>query len=310
MRFATEGVKFSFDGIMYVQTDGGRYGQSFGSGACQHFIGHYKQVLFEKINMPLVYKRYVDDTFSVFECSGDADNFLAGLNSLHPSLRFTMEMEKEESLPFLDVLVQRRDGVFDTSIFRKPTGLYTSWNSFVPKSRKTGLIETLVHHTLMICSPNLLDCELEKLHSIFVNNGYPSNIIKRVIARKVRRFKEPAVLGPSRCPIYLKLPWLGRNGKLIADKVSSCISSCYFAVKLRTIFKTRNVCPSFMKDRLFYLSKNSVIYQFKCRCDLVYIGRTGLRLETRISQHVPSHIRNPEHRNRVSQSRSRLLANV
>lgn len=75
-----------------------------------------------------------------------------------------------------------------------------------------------------------------------------------------------------------------------------------FAVKLRTIFKTRNVFPSFIKDRLSYQSKNSVIYQFKCRCDSVYIGRTGLRLETRVSQHVPSHQRNPEHRNRVSQS--------
>lgn len=33
------------------------------------------------------------------------------------------------------------------------------------------------------------------------------------------------------------------------------------------------------------------MYKFKCRCDAVYIGRTNLRLETRVAQHVPAFVR-------------------
>ena len=40
-----------------------------------------------------MYYRYVDDIFCLFKCVKDADLFLAQLNSMHPSLKFTVERE-------------------------------------------------------------------------------------------------------------------------------------------------------------------------------------------------------------------------
>lgn len=79
----------------------------------------------------------------------------------------------------------------------------------------------------------------------------------------------------------------------------------FFSAKLRVIFGTRSILPSFSKDRLPYHNKSLPIYKFKfkCQCEAEYIGQTSLRLESRISQHVPKYIRlNSCDHSRVSQS--------
>lgn len=59
----------------------------------------------------------------------------------------------------------------------------------------------------MMCSASLLNEELARTKKkMFESNVYLADIIKRVIGGKIRRFKEPSVLGSSLCPIYLKLP--------------------------------------------------------------------------------------------------------
>ena len=80
--------------------------------------------------------------------------FFHKLNDLHPSLSFTMEEENSNKLPFLDVLVERGESSFLTSVYRKPTftGLYLSWDAFAPMSRKLNFIKCLSFRALNICS--------------------------------------------------------------------------------------------------------------------------------------------------------------
>ena len=56
-------------------------------------------------NKVLLYKRYVDDIFCLFENISNAESFLNFLNSRHPSIKLTMETEVNKKLPFLDVLI-------------------------------------------------------------------------------------------------------------------------------------------------------------------------------------------------------------
>ena len=102
-------------------------------------------------------------------------DFLDALNSMHSALKFTFEKEEIDQLPFLDVLVEKSNEGFLTSVFRKPTftGQYFRWDSFGPTKRKTNLIETLVHRALMIGSKSKLQHELKNINSILQNNGYP-----------------------------------------------------------------------------------------------------------------------------------------
>lgn len=49
----------------------------------------------------------------------NVDGFLDHINSSRPSIKYSLKLEKEECLHFLDVLVQKSDIGFLTSVYRK-----------------------------------------------------------------------------------------------------------------------------------------------------------------------------------------------
>ena len=63
-----------------------------------------------------MYYRYVDDTFCLFRYEKDADLFLVQLNSMHPSLKFTVKRESNHRLPFLDVFLHKIPTAFLTPV--------------------------------------------------------------------------------------------------------------------------------------------------------------------------------------------------
>ena len=175
------------------------------------FLSDITKLCFSRVNRPLMYYQYVDNTFAVFNKEDKCNEFFFHLNSLHPSLRFTSEKECNRTFPFLNILVEKNDHEFVTSIYRKPTftGQYIRWNSFCPMKPKTNLISTLVHRALVICSKSTLQNELSNIRSILINNGYPEAVINAVKTKKINQFHRPTQFGPKKCPVYLHLPWLG-----------------------------------------------------------------------------------------------------
>ena len=79
---------------------------------------------------PVLYKRYVDDTFLLFKNHSHIELFCNYLNTRHPALKFTFEVEKNKTLNFLDINIIRNNNEFATSVFRKKTftGLTTNFN--------------------------------------------------------------------------------------------------------------------------------------------------------------------------------------
>ncbi|CAH3046527.1 unnamed protein product [Pocillopora meandrina] len=91
---------------------------------------------------PRIWKRYVDDTFTILYRE-NVDDFLLHINNHQPSIRFTTETEKDNKLAFLDTAVLREpDGRLTTSVYRKPTHTdqYLAYDSHHPQSKltKTG----------------------------------------------------------------------------------------------------------------------------------------------------------------------------
>ena len=54
---------------------------------------------------PFVFYRYVDDCFSVFDDKKSVIEFEKILNSIHPKIAFTTELQSNNRLSFLNVLV-------------------------------------------------------------------------------------------------------------------------------------------------------------------------------------------------------------
>ena len=70
---------------------------------------------------PSLWKRYVDDTFCILQ-KGSTEELLLHLNRVRPTIKFTVEQEENGTLPFLNMLVRRReDDSLDVSVYSKPT---------------------------------------------------------------------------------------------------------------------------------------------------------------------------------------------
>ena len=193
MKSATSGVEFSFNDIMYKQTDGVAMGSSLGPALANIFVGFYKEKLFSQKSKPSTYFRYVDDTFAMFRNEEESDNFFKQLNCLHPSLKFTFEKEKNNCLPFLDVNVERTATGFETSVYRKPTytGQYLRWESFNPTKQKTNLISTLVHRALMICTKSKLNEEIKHIKTFYWTMVILNQLLTATFPRKLLSFLCP-----------------------------------------------------------------------------------------------------------------------
>ena len=84
------------------------------------------------------WKRYVDDIY-VYVSPEKVDFILTKLNSYHPNIQFTFELEKNKQITFLDVLVKRTvANQIETCVHRKETStdLYSNWNSHAPMEWK------------------------------------------------------------------------------------------------------------------------------------------------------------------------------
>ncbi len=107
---------------------------------------------------PSIWLRYVDDTFSLFDNKDTSSRFLHYLNNRHPNMKFTLELEENQEILFLDILIKHHRNIFSTTIHRKKTftGLFTKWLSFTARKYKINLILTLAYRCLRICSTSTL----------------------------------------------------------------------------------------------------------------------------------------------------------
>ena len=242
---------------------------------------------------PTLWYRYVDDTFSMFGSKDTANEFSKYLNGRHNSIKFTIEFEQAEEIPFLDILIKRcPNNTFITSVYRKKTftGLYTKWDSFKPRKYKINLIRTLTYRCFRICSTaSLLQSAVEDLKRLLLQNGYPQGIITFNINDVLNKNtpNEPVATVPKK-DVIVVLPYIGLHSNLITKRLKSCVNRFYSFVNVKVIFQNTRRIKSFFpyKDRLNRSQLSKVIYKASCwDCNDFYIGKTKRRLNDRKTEH-------------------------
>ena len=293
LKMSTVNVQFSFNNEMYMQVDGVAMGSPLGPVLANIFVGYYEEKLFRSCSLPLFYRRYVDDTFALFSTQTEMDQFQEQLSNLHTSLVYTKEDEVDNTLPFLDVLVERSGSMFTTSVYRKPTfkGEYVPWSSFCPRQRKVGLVSCLLQRAIKICSPGKLKDEINQITSIFLGLGYPEFVINRTIKRTLERNKQPTQFGPDKCPVYIRLPYIGPVSARFENHLKVRVEKTFKSVRLKVVYKTQQLNYGLPKDVSPTTERNNVIYHYKCHCNSEYVGRTSQRFHQRRDQHVTNNIR-------------------
>ena len=101
----------------------------------------------------VMYRKYVGDAFLVFRSVDHVEKFKIYLNKQYQNITFTSEIEQNGSFPFPDIKLSCENNKFVTSVYQKPTfsGVFTNFESFISKSCKRSLIDTLLHIGFNLC---------------------------------------------------------------------------------------------------------------------------------------------------------------
>ena len=294
---------FIFDNNYYQQTEGMGMGSPLGPTFANIFMCHFETIWLNNCPSqfkPVHYFRYLDDTFVLFKDQTHSDLFHNYLNNQHSSIKFTIETENNNSLPFLDVTVERHSTYFSTSVFRKASfsGLGTSFFSYCCKMFKTNGILTLLHRAYNVCSsPSSFREEVSFLRSFFHNNGFPHQVFNSQLERFLSS-KLDFQLAFSTVPkktVYFVIPYFGHKSVLFTKHLSKLISEHFTHLDPKIILLNNYTINNiFMyKDSLPKLLRSSLVYLYSCpqNCGSAYVGSTLRTLHTRISEHKGSSCR-------------------
>ena len=206
LTFVLRSTYFQYNGSIYEQKDGAAMGSPVSAVIANLYMESFEeQAITTSSYEPRIWKRYVDDTFTILDRE-NVDDFLQHLNNQQPSIRFTMETEKDNKLAFLDTAVLREpDGRLTTSVYRKPTHTdqYLAYDSHHPRSVKRGIVKCLYERAKrLVTKPSVISEEKTHLSSVLVSNGYPFSFLQKLTktgkpnnsAEPANEFKATAVL--------------------------------------------------------------------------------------------------------------------
>ena len=153
LKFCHGATYLSYKGEAYQQTLGTAMGSPVSVTIANLVMENVEQrVLATYEAQPPFWKRYVDDTLTALP---QFQQFHQRLNSIEPTIQFTIEEESEGTLPFLDTRIPHNsDGTHSTTVFRKKTNTdqYLNFESHHPLAHKAEVARTLLSRADKICT--------------------------------------------------------------------------------------------------------------------------------------------------------------
>ncbi|KAJ7314096.1 hypothetical protein JRQ81_006031, partial [Phrynocephalus forsythii] len=227
---------------------------------------------------PKLWLRYVDNTFVIWPHGKDKlNNFLTHLNSLHPKIQFTMEIEANNQLPFLDVLIYKKpDGSLGHTIYQKKThtNRYLNAQSHHHPAQINSVAKTLISRTKRLADKDHLKTELHTLSNVLIANGFQKNHHqtnpKGNTPQEPRNRREQWHRPP---PLHQRHHRQNQQNSPQTQYQDSLLHRPKIANILRN-----------PKDKIEL--ENQGVYEIPCKvCPATYIGQTNRRISARIAEH-------------------------
>ena len=178
-KLASCDVIFNTHDGFYRQIDG----LAMGSAPAPHLANGWLSTFDKTIKgVSPLYTRYMDDIICINK-RDEVDSKLVEINNIHPSLSFTVEIEKDGKLPFLDMVIYNVNGQLSSGWYRKPTdtGLTLNFHSLAPLKYKKSVVIGFVYRIFRSCSSwQNFHSGLEEAKVILLNNQYPLEFIEEI----------------------------------------------------------------------------------------------------------------------------------
>jgi predicted GIY-YIG superfamily endonuclease len=276
---------FSYQGEFYEQTSGVAMGSPLSPIVANLYMESFEKKAIDSYPLkPLRWKRYVDDTNVLWPHGEEELNkFFHHINNLSKDIKFTMEREVNDTIPFLDILINRKeDGKLGHSVYRKKTHTenYLHASSHHHPNQKLGILNTLSTRAIRISDKEHLEQEKNHLHKVFKNIGYKEKEIENAIRKALEKENNKPQQKNNQTPsLTAYLPYI----QGVTDKIAKILNK----KEIKTSFKPLNTIKQNMRSVKDKLDQHNFkgVYRIDCSCGKCYIGETGRSFNTRIKEH-------------------------
>ena len=237
-------------------------------------------------------KRYLNEVLTIF-------------NSYDNNLKFTYEIEQNNTISFLDLSLMRQNNKIITNWFQKSvaSGRIMNYTSNHPIKLKKNIVFNLTDRAILLSHKTFHKQNINIVTQTLLNNGYPIQFINKNIKIRLNKHKfnknnnvEKSILNNN---YILSLPFNSNYNKL------SSILRPYNIKTIPKIDKSLSDIIVLGKDKTNNIDKTNVVYQISCHnCPVKYVGETKRSLKTRINEHkrnknpdsvISAHIKNYNH---------------
>ena len=217
------------------------------------------------------------------------------LNACDPKISFTIELENNGQIAFLDTLVSRRNGVAAIDIFRKPTHTdrYLDFSSHHAKEHKISTASTLLFRASNL--PSSFEGKTRGTNHVrtaLEANGYPPAVISNILNKK----PPPSTVPPPEELVSMFFKWADPSNTYqgfaclpynlgLTKPLTRLLRKNDIRVVNKPLKTLQQEFPS-PKFRQPSDLQCNVVYKIPCKdCPWNYIGETGRCFQTRKKEH-------------------------
>ena len=247
---------------------------------------------------PTLYLRFVDDKLLLVEKVNHLQIIKNAFNS-KSVLDFTSEIQKSNTLHFLDITITAKASKYETKVYSKPTATddYINFKGICPDRYKTGVIKTLLHRAFNISSTwPIFHQEINNIRQALTNNNFPINLIDKSINSFLQNKFNPMSSNQKEIIKLFYKNNMTNNYKQEEKTLRKILQNhvkpthANTDVKLEIFYKNKKLKNLIIKNNSQPNTDNAnVVYQFSCNetgCTSSYIGYTTNAVKDRMRQHT------------------------
>jgi len=284
LQLSLENNDFTFNDEWFLQVWGTAMGKKFAPNYANLFMAQWeREALAKTPNLPLLYKRFLDDIFMIWTHGRKAfEEFFQILNTHHPSITLKYEIH-DKQIDFLDTTAFKgprfaERGILDTKVYFKPTDSrkLLDKSSFHPRHTFRGLIKSQILRYSRICNnKDDLERACTGLFKALKSRNYTSRFLREIKTKTLH----PKTVTKTK----------GSSNKCKGHRCQICPYVVDQTDEVRRYTPPGsgpNPPPIPLTTTQDCNSTNGVYMLFCTNCGKAYVGETGNSFRTRINQHL------------------------
>ena len=209
---------FNYNDKYFKQIYGCAMGSAISSCIAQLVLEDMENQIIPTLKFPIpFFYRYVDDCLTAIP-KGQENYILDQFHKYHNKIKFTIEIEKDNQINFLDMTLHHIDSKIETEWYTKATwsGRYLNFFSNHAMSQKKSVIIGIADRAIKLSDPHFRTKTIKKAKDILLKNSYPIRLINSIFTARLQKNNilsqnnAQTVNPQNKINNYLTLPYINR----------------------------------------------------------------------------------------------------